>query len=71
MSLIQQQLRHLLWQFRIVFVCVTNSSGPPSKLFKDTPAGSVARCRRTTLLSTIYFAKETLPRMQRQTRSLV
>src|SRR5467141_3486810 len=44
-------------------ICVTNSGGPPSNLFKNTPQEAWRAALDQLLMSTIYFAKETLPRM--------
>jgi len=46
-------------------ICVTNSGGPPSNLFKNTPQEAWRAALDQLLMSTIYFAKETLPRMQK------
>jgi 3-oxoacyl-[acyl-carrier protein] reductase len=46
-------------------ICVTNSGGPPSKVFKDTKPEDWRTALDQLLMSTVYFAKETLPRMQK------
>jgi len=46
-------------------ICVTNSGGPASNLFKDTPPEAWRSALDQLLMSTIYFAKEVLPRMQK------
>jgi 3-oxoacyl-[acyl-carrier protein] reductase len=46
-------------------ICVTNSGGPPSNLFKNTPPEAWRSAIDQLLMSTIYFAKEALPRMQK------
>jgi 3-oxoacyl-[acyl-carrier protein] reductase len=46
-------------------ICVTNSGGPPSNLFRNTPQEAWRAALDQLLMSTIYFAKETLPRMQK------
>jgi len=46
-------------------ICVTNSGGPPSNLFKNTAQEVWRAALDQLLMSTIYFAKETLPRMQK------
>ncbi len=46
-------------------ICVTNSGGPPSNLFRNTPPEAWRTALDQLLMSTIYFAKETLPRMQK------
>jgi 3-oxoacyl-[acyl-carrier protein] reductase len=46
-------------------ICVTNSGGPPSKLFKDTNPADWKSAVDLLLMSTVFFAKEALPRMQK------
>jgi 3-oxoacyl-[acyl-carrier protein] reductase len=46
-------------------ICVTNSGGPPSNVFKDTKPEDWRSALDQLLMSTIYFAKEALPRMQK------
>jgi 3-oxoacyl-[acyl-carrier protein] reductase len=46
-------------------ICVTNSGGPPSKVFKDTKPEDWRTALDQLLMSTVYFAKEALPRMQK------
>ena len=52
-------------RFGRVDICITNSGGPPSKLFKDTEASEWKSAVDQLLMSTVFFAKETLPRMQK------
>jgi len=52
-------------RFGRVDICVTNSGGPPSNLFKNTPPEAWRLALDQLLMSTIYFATETLPRMQK------
>jgi len=52
-------------RFGRVDICVTNSGGPPSNLFKNTPPEAWRAALDQLLMSTIYFARETLPRMQK------
>jgi 3-oxoacyl-[acyl-carrier protein] reductase len=51
-------------RFGRIDICVTNSGGPPSNLFKNTPPEAWRSAVDQLLMSTIYFAKEVLPRMQ-------
>jgi len=46
-------------------ICVTNSGGPPSKFFRDTQPEEWRAAVDQLLMSTIFFARETLPRMQK------
>src|SRR5271168_4127892 len=52
-------------RFGRVDICVTNSGGPPSKLFRDTNPADWKSAVDLLLMSTVFFAKETLPRMQK------
>jgi 3-oxoacyl-[acyl-carrier protein] reductase len=52
-------------RFGRIDICVTNSGGPPSNVFKHTPPEAWRAALDQLLMSTIYFAKETLPRMQK------
>jgi 3-oxoacyl-[acyl-carrier protein] reductase len=46
-------------------ICITNSGGPPSKLFVDTKPEDWRSAVELLLMSTVFFAKEALPRMQK------
>ena len=46
-------------------ICVTNSGGPPSKMFADTNPQDWRSAVDLLLMSTVFFAKETLPHMQK------
>ena len=46
-------------------ICVTNSGGPPSNSFKNTKPEDWRSAVEQLLMSTVFFAKETLPRMQK------
>ena len=52
-------------RFGRIDICVTNSGGPPSKLFVDTKPEDWRTAVDQLLMSTVFFAKETLPRMQK------
>lgn len=52
-------------RFGRIDICVTNSGGPPSKLFRDTNPEDWQSAANQLLMSTVFFAKETLPRMQK------
>ena len=51
--------------FGRVDICVTNSGGPPSNVFKNTKPEDWRSAFDQLLMSTICFARETLPRMQK------
>ena len=46
-------------------ICVTNSGGPPSNSFKNTKPEDWRSAVEQLLMSTVSFARETLPRMQK------
>lgn len=48
-----------------VDICVTNAGGPPAKKFLDITLEEWHAAVELTLLSTVYFAREVLPRMRR------
>ncbi len=52
-------------RFGRIDICVTNSGGPPSKTFADTNLEDWRNATDLLLMSTVFFAKETLPRMQK------
>jgi 3-oxoacyl-[acyl-carrier protein] reductase len=47
-------------------ICVANAGGPPAKSFAETTIEDWRAAADLNLMSTVYFAKETLPAMQRQ-----
>jgi 3-oxoacyl-[acyl-carrier protein] reductase len=51
--------------FGRVDICVTNSGGPPSKFFRDTTSEDWRSAVDLLLMSAVFFAKETLPLMQK------
>lgn len=46
-------------------ICVTNSGGPPSNSFESTKPEDWRSAVEQLLMSTVYFAREALPRMQK------
>ncbi|MGC1485179.1 MAG: SDR family oxidoreductase [Candidatus Acidiferrum sp.] len=46
-------------------ICISNSGGPPSKMFADTKPEDWRSAVDLLLMSTVFFAKEALPRMLR------
>src|ERR1700690_3119685 len=46
-------------------ICVTNAGGPPAKKFLEISLEDWHAAVELTLLSNVYFAREVLPRMQR------
>jgi 3-oxoacyl-[acyl-carrier protein] reductase len=47
-------------------ICVANAGGPPAKSFAETSIEDWRAAVDLNLMSTVYFAKEALPVMQRQ-----
>ncbi len=52
-------------RFGRVDICITNSGGPPSKLFEETRNEDWKAAVDLLLLSCVSFARETLPRMKK------
>ena len=52
-------------RFGRIDICVTNSGGPPSKLFVDTRPEDWRAAVDQLLMSTVFFAHETLARMRK------
>lgn len=52
-------------RFGRVDICVTNSGGPPSKLFEETRNEEWRAAIDQLLMSCVSFARETLPRMKK------
>ncbi len=52
-------------QFGRVDICVTNTGGPPSKLFAATTNEDWRVWTEQLLMSAVYFAQAVLPRMQK------
>jgi 3-oxoacyl-[acyl-carrier protein] reductase len=52
-------------KFGRVDICVTNAGGPPAKKFLEISLDDWNAAVQLTLLSNVYFAREVLPRMQR------
>ena len=52
-------------RFGRVDICVTNAGGPPAKKFLEISLAEWRAAVDLTLLSAVYFAREVLPRMQK------
>ncbi len=65
-----QQVRHLVDEtekrFGKIDICVANAGGPPSKPFRDTTIDDWKAGVDLNLMSTLHFAREVLPRMEKQ-----
>jgi 3-oxoacyl-[acyl-carrier protein] reductase len=53
-------------QFGSVDICVTNAGGPPAKGFLAATLEEWQRALEMNFLSTVYFAREVIPHMQRK-----
>jgi 3-oxoacyl-[acyl-carrier protein] reductase len=53
-------------KFGSVDICVTNAGGPPAKGFLSVALPEWQRALELNFLSTVYFAREVIPHMQRQ-----
>jgi 3-oxoacyl-[acyl-carrier protein] reductase len=53
-------------KFGGVDICVTNAGGPPAKGFLDATLDDWQRAIEANFLSTVYFAREVIPHMQRK-----
>jgi 3-oxoacyl-[acyl-carrier protein] reductase len=53
-------------QFGAVDICVTNAGGPPAKGFLATSGDDWRKAVDTNFMSTVYFAREVIPHMQRK-----
>jgi len=52
-------------KFGSIDICVTNAGGPPAKGFLDATLNEWRAAIDTNFLSTVYFAREVIPYMQR------
>jgi 3-oxoacyl-[acyl-carrier protein] reductase len=53
-------------KFGAIDICVTNAGGPPAKGFLAASLDDWRRAIELNFLSTVYFAREVIPHMQRQ-----
>lgn len=53
-------------KFGSVDICVTNAGGPPAKAFLAASLDDWQRAIEANFLSTVYFAREVIPHMQRR-----
>ncbi len=59
-------VRETLRRLGRVDICVTNAGGPPAKPFSETSVEDWHAAVNLNLMSTVYFAREVLPIMQKQ-----
>lgn len=53
-------------RFGRIDICIANAGGPPSKFFAETTIEDWRTAAELNLISTVSFARETLPHMQRR-----
>jgi 3-oxoacyl-[acyl-carrier protein] reductase len=63
---VRRLVAETLERFGRIDICVTNAGGPPSKTFAETTLEDWASAVNLNLMSTVYFAREVLPLMQKQ-----
>ena len=63
---VNQFVEAVIQKFGGVDICVTNAGGPPSKCFLDTTIADWRRALDANFLSTVYFARQVIPNMQRK-----
>jgi 3-oxoacyl-[acyl-carrier protein] reductase len=63
---VHELVKEAFERFGRIDVCVTNAGGPPSKTFADTSVEDWRSAVNLNLMSTLYFAREVLPVMQKQ-----
>jgi 3-oxoacyl-[acyl-carrier protein] reductase len=56
----------VIQKFGTADICVTNAGGPPAKGFLDTTVDEWKRAVDVNFMSTVYFAHQVIPHMQRQ-----
>lgn len=63
---VTQFVRAVTTKFGSVDICVTNAGGPPAKGFLAASLEDWKRALDANFLSTVYFAREVIPHMQRK-----
>jgi len=63
---VSQFVAAVVSKFGSVDICVTNAGGPPAKGFLAATLEDWERAIELNFLSTVYFAREVIPHMQRQ-----
>jgi 3-oxoacyl-[acyl-carrier protein] reductase len=63
---VQQYVAAVAEKFDGVDICVMNAGGPPAKGFLAATLEDWQRALEMNFLSTVYFAREVIPHMQRQ-----
>jgi len=65
-SAVHDFVKQTVAKFGGVDICVTNAGGPPAKGFLATTLDDWRKAVDANFLSTVYFAREVIPYMQRQ-----
>jgi 3-oxoacyl-[acyl-carrier protein] reductase len=63
---VRQFVADTVEKFSRLDICVANAGGPPSKTFAETTDEDWRAAANLNLMSTVYFARETLPVMQQR-----
>lgn len=63
---VSQFVRNVVEKFGSVDICVTNAGGPPAKGFLAVSLDDWQHAIAANFLSTVYFAREVIPHMQRK-----
>jgi 3-oxoacyl-[acyl-carrier protein] reductase len=63
---VQRFVSAVAQNFGTVDICVTNAGGPPAKGFLAASLDDWQKAINANFLSTVYFAREVIPHMQRQ-----
>jgi 3-oxoacyl-[acyl-carrier protein] reductase len=63
---VQGFVKAIVERFGSVDVCVTNAGGPPAKGFLATTTDDWRKAVNANFLSTVYFAREVIPQMQKR-----
>ncbi len=65
-AMVSQFVAGVAVKFGSVDICVTNAGGPPAKGFLSASLEDWQRALHANFLSTVYFAREVIPHMQRK-----
>jgi 3-oxoacyl-[acyl-carrier protein] reductase len=63
---VQQFVESVVVKWGSVDICVTNAGGPPAKGFLETSLEDWQKAINANFLSTVYFAREVIPHMQKK-----